>query len=94
MSPDEKKILDRINAYAKKAFADIDPKKTKISVQLDLLKPIMQEIADERSQSIEDIFVLYMDLTSKASVRAAADFEAGVFGKDGGTFSSIADNLQ
>ena len=54
----------------------------------------MQEIADERGQSIEDIFVLYMDLTSKASVRAAADFEAGVFGKDGGTFSSIADNLQ
>ena len=85
MSPDEKKILDRINAYAKKAFADIDPKKTKISVQLDLLKKASKLLKAANSA---------MSKLSKPSVRAAADFEAGVFGKDGGTFSSIADSLQ
>ena len=62
MTSEEQKILDRINAYAEEALADIDPQKTRISFQLEALKPIMQEIADETGKSVEDIFILYMDL--------------------------------
>lgn len=48
MTSENKEILDRINAYAEKVLADIDPQKTKISFQLEALKPVMQEIADEK----------------------------------------------
>ena len=46
MTPENRQILDRINAYAEEALADIDPQKTRISFQLDALRPVMQEIAD------------------------------------------------
>lgn len=49
MTSENKEILDRINAYAEKVLADIDPQKTKISFQLEALKPVMQEIADEKN---------------------------------------------
>lgn len=48
MTPENKKILDRINAYAETALADIDPQKTRISFQLEALKPVMEEIAAEK----------------------------------------------
>ena len=48
MSDFDKDFLDRINAYAEEVLADIDPQKTQVSVQLERLKPIMQEIAEER----------------------------------------------
>ena len=37
-------------------------------MQLDKLKPIMQEIADEKGMKLEDVFILYMDLQTEASV--------------------------
>ena len=32
--------------------------------QLDKLRPVMQELAEERKTSLEDIFIKYMDLAS------------------------------
>ena len=52
MTPENKKILDRINAYAETALADIDPQKTRISFQLEALKPVMEEIAAENREYI------------------------------------------
>lgn len=68
MTDEQKQILYRVNTYAEKVLGDIDPQKVPISYQLDKLKPIMQEIADEKNMSLEDFFILYMDLTSEASV--------------------------
>ena len=48
MTPEDRVFLERINAYADNVLHDIDPQKTKISYQLDKLKPIMEEIAAER----------------------------------------------
>lgn len=71
--PDEDKdMLDRIDAYAEKVLGDIDPQKTRISFQLDKLKPIMQEIADEKGVPLEDIFIRYMDLASMVSAKQNA----------------------
>ena len=61
ISSEDKAMLDRINAYAEQVLGDIDPQKTRISFQLDKLKPIMQEIADEKGMKLEDIFIKYMD---------------------------------
>ena len=67
MTSENRQILDRINAYAEKVMGDIDPQKVQVSVQLNNLKPIMEEIAAEKGVSVADIFVLYMDLQSEAS---------------------------
>ena len=93
MTPENKEMLDRINAYAEEVLADIDPQKTRISFQLDKLRPVMQEIADEKGMSIEDIFILYMDLASEASVEAENQLQATLDDDGDADFSRIANRL-
>lgn len=93
MTAEKKEILDRINAFAEQALADIDPQKTRISFQLEALKPVMQEIADEKVLSVEDIFILYMDLASEASVEAENQLQATLDENEGANFSKIANRL-
>lgn len=69
MTDENRKLLERINSYAEIALGDIeDPQKVQVSMQLEKLKPVMQEIADEKGMSLTDVFILYMDLQSEASV--------------------------
>ncbi len=68
MTDEQRKMLDRINKYAEEVLGDIDPQKTRVSVQLDALKPIMKVIADEQGRDITDVFIEYMDIASEASV--------------------------
>ncbi len=72
LSREELKMLDRINAYAEKVLGDIDPQKTRISYQLEKLKPVMEEIAAEKGLALEDIFIKYMDLASIVSAKENA----------------------
>ena len=72
---------------------DIDPQKTQVSVQLDALRPVMEEIAKEKNMSLEDVFILYMDLASEAGVEAEAKFQMDMEEGNGG-FSSMANSLQ
>jgi hypothetical protein len=61
----ELKILDEINVYADQVLKGMDLEKTPISFQLEKLKPKMEILAKEHQISIEDIFVIYMDLNLK-----------------------------
>lgn len=70
MTAEDRQILARINKYAETALADIDPQKVQVGAQLDKLRPILQEIADEQGISLEDIFIRYMDLQSEAACLA------------------------
>lgn len=94
MTPENKKILDRINAYAEKTLADIDPQKTPVSSQLETLKPVMEELAKETGKSVEDIFILYMDLASEAAVEAEKQLQAALEGDEDANFSAIANRVQ
>lgn len=67
MTDEQRNILERINNYAETALGEIDPQKVQVSVQLEKLKPVMQEIAAEQGMKLEDVFILYMDLQSEAS---------------------------
>lgn len=69
MTQEDKKILQRINDYANEVMPDIDPQKTQVSVQLEKLKPIMEQIAGELGISLEDMFIKYMDLASEMAVK-------------------------
>ena len=66
MTDENRKILERINSYAENVLGEIDPQKIQVSVQLEKLKPVMEEIAAEKDMSLEDVFILYMDLQSEA----------------------------
>ncbi len=72
MTDEQRKLLQRINAYAENVMGDIDPQKVQVSVQLDKLKPIMETIATEQNMSLEDLFILYMDLQSEAACATEA----------------------
>ncbi len=67
MTDENRAILKRINDYSEQTMGNIDPQKVRVSTQLDTLKPILQEIADEKGISLTDMFILYMDLASEAS---------------------------
>ena len=68
MTNEQREILDRINAYAEDVLGDIDPQKVKISIQLDKIRPVMEEIAKEKNMPLEELFILYMDLATEAAV--------------------------
>ncbi len=72
LSDEEKEMLSRINAYSESVLGEIDPQKTRVSFQLDKLKPIMQEIADEKGMTLEEVFIKYMDLASVVSAKQNA----------------------
>lgn len=53
----------------------------------------MQEIADEKGMSLEDVFILYMDLASEASVEAQNQLQATLDEDENANFSKIANRL-
>ena len=67
MTDENKKLLARINSFAENVLGEVDPQKVPVSVQLEKLKPVMEEIAHERNMQMEEVFILYMDLQSEAS---------------------------
>ena len=67
MTNEYREILLRINSYSENVLGEIDPQKVQVSMQLEKLKPIMEEIAKEKNMSLEDMFILYMDLQTEAS---------------------------
>lgn len=72
MTAEDRKILARINKYAEEVMGDINPQKVQVSAQLEKLRPIMQEIADEQGVSLEEFFIRYMDIQSEAACLADA----------------------
>ncbi len=75
MTQEEQTMLERINEYADRVLKDFDPQKTRVSFQLEKLKPIMEEIAKENNTTVEEIFIKYMDLASEATVISETKFQ-------------------
>ena len=70
MTDEQRKLLARINAYSESVLGEIDPQKVQVSLQLEKLKPIMEKIASEKNMTLEDVFILYMDLQTEASMES------------------------
>lgn len=88
MTDENRKLLARINAYAEDVLGEIDPQKVPVSAQLEKLKPVMEEIAKEKGISLEDMFILYMDIQSEATCASQKKLEDSLQdlndGSDGG----------
>ncbi len=76
MTDDNRAFLQRINEYAEEVLGDIDPQKTQVSIQLDKLKPLMEQIAKEEQTTVEDVFIRYMDVASDFAVLNEQDFQS------------------
>ena len=59
LKDDDKELLNRVSAYSEKVLGEVSPEQMRISEQLDKLKPVMQELAEERKTSLENIFIQY-----------------------------------
>lgn len=75
LSEDDKDILNRISAYSASVIGEVEPGEVRISEQLEVLKPVMQEIADEKKIPLEDIFIRYMDLASLVLAKKDQQFK-------------------
>lgn len=88
MTEENKKLLQRINAYAENVLGEIDPQKVPVSAQLEKLKPILTEIAQEKGITLEDMFILYMDLQTEGALASQKKLEESLQdlndGLDGG----------
>lgn len=78
MTKEDEAFLERINAFADEVLDGIDPQKTQVGFQLEKLKPIMETIAAEDGQAVEEIFIRYMDLASERSVTMERKFQSTV----------------
>ena len=76
LSEDDKDLLNRISAYSARVIGEVEPGKVRISQQLEVLKPVMREIADEKKIPLEDIFIKYMDLASLVLAKKDQQFKA------------------
>lgn len=75
LSEDDKDLLNRISAYSARVIGEVEPGEVRISQQLEVLKPVMQEIADEKKIPLEDIFIRYMDLASLVLAKKDQQFK-------------------
>ena len=57
MTDEQRAFLNRINQYAENVLGEIDPQKVQVSLQLEKLKPVMEEIAREQNLSLTDVFI-------------------------------------
>lgn len=85
MTDENREILARINAYAEDVLGETDPQKVPVSAQLEKLNPVMEEIAAEKKMSLEDLFILYMDLQSEASCASQKKLEESLQDLNDGT---------
>ena len=76
MTKEDEIFLNRINEYADKVLDGIDPQKTQVSFQLEKLRPIMEELANENNASVEETFIRYMDLATERSVTLERKFQS------------------
>lgn len=85
MTVENKRLLERINAYAENVLGEIDPQKVPVSAQLEKLKPVLTEIAQEKGITLEDMFILYMDLQTEGSLASQKKLEESLQDLNDGT---------
>lgn len=73
---DKETILTRVNTYADQVLPERDPSKVPIRVQLEALKPEMEKLAEEFKLSVEDIFIIYMDMNTETVATAEAKLQS------------------
>ena len=72
---DKKRMIEEIQEYADEVLRDVDKEKTQISVQLERLRPKMEEMAVKYQLDLSDVFIMYMDGISEIQAEKEKDFQ-------------------
>ena len=72
---DKKRMVDEIQEYADVVLKDINKEQVPVSIQIDMLKPKMQEMAEKYSIEMTDVFIMYMDAISEIQARKEEEFQ-------------------
>ncbi|MCI8372973.1 MAG: hypothetical protein HFI75_11385 [Lachnospiraceae bacterium] len=72
---DKKRVIEEIQDFADTVLKNVDREQVPISIQLDLLRPKMEELATAYQMDISDIFILYMDGISEIQAEKEKDFQ-------------------
>ncbi|MDO4294103.1 MAG: hypothetical protein Q4C65_12865 [Eubacteriales bacterium] len=83
----EKIFLDRITSYANDAMPELEPQRTQVSVQLEKMMPVFEQIAAEENAAVEDIFIRYMDLANRAFVASEEKLKQTMAGLEDGSIT-------
>ena len=57
MTKEDREFLGKITEYAEKVMGDVDPEKVRISEQIEMLRPVLQELAMIHKIPVEDVFI-------------------------------------
>lgn len=72
---DKKRMIDEIQDYADEVLKDVDKEQVPVSIQIDMLKPKMQELAKKYEIELTDVFIMYMDGISELQAQKEAEFQ-------------------
>ena len=71
---DKKRMIDEIQDYADVVLKDVDKEQVPVSIQIEMLKPKMQELSEKYAVDIADVFVIYMDGISQIQAQKESEF--------------------
>ena len=72
---DKKRMIEEIQIYADEVLKDVDREKVQISVQIEMLRPKMEEMAKKYNLDMTDVFILYMDGISEVQAEKEREFQ-------------------
>lgn len=75
---DKKRMIDEIQDYADIVLKDVDKEQVPVSMQIEMLKPKMQEMSEKYNIELTDVFVIYMDGISEIQAEKEAQFQQKV----------------
>ena len=69
---DKLRMVDAIQDYADTVLKGVDKEQVPVSMQIEMLRPKMQEMAQTYGIELTEVFVIYMDEISKAQAQKEA----------------------
>lgn len=72
---DKIRMVEEIQVYADEVLKDVDREKVQISVQIDMLRPKMEEMSKKYNIDITDVFIMYMDGISEVQAEKEQEFQ-------------------
>lgn len=72
---DKIRMVEEIQSYADEVLKDVDKEKVQISVQIEMLRPKMEEMAKKYNIDVTDVFVMYMDGISEVQAEKEREFQ-------------------
>lgn len=79
---DKIRMVEEIQVYADEVLKDVDRQQVPVSVQIEALRPKMQEMAEKYGIELTDVFIMYMDGISEIQAEKEQEFQKKIKEKE------------